>query len=83
MYIYVYVYICICIYTYTYTYMYIYLYVYIHICIYTYMYMYIAIKHGEDTPTNKVRRRASREAHERDRITNEVVYSRHSLGSFF
>ena len=30
-----------------------------------------AIKHGEDTPTNKVCSRASREAHERDRITNE------------
>ena len=42
-----------------------------------------AIKHGEETPTNKGCRRASREAHERDRIANEIVESRHSLGSFF
>jgi len=31
------------------------------------------IMHGDNTPTNKGCRRASREAHERDRITNEIV----------
>jgi len=31
------------------------------------------IKHGEDTTTNKVCRRAPRAAHERDWITNEIV----------
>jgi len=46
-------------------------------------FLLVAIKHGEDTPTNKGCRRSSREAHERDRITNEIVYSRHSIGSFF
>jgi len=30
-------------------------------------------KDGEGTPTKKVCRRASWEAHERDRITNEIV----------
>ena len=33
----------------------------------------LAIKHGENTPTNKGCRRASREAHEGDRITNGIV----------
>jgi len=32
-----------------------------------------AIKHAEDTPTNKGCRRAARETHERDQITNEIV----------
>jgi len=32
-----------------------------------------AIKHGEDMLTNKVCRRAPRAAHERDRLTNEII----------
>jgi len=32
-----------------------------------------AVKHGEDTLTNKVCRRAPRAAHERDQIANEIV----------
>ena len=32
----------------------------------------VAIKNGEDTPTNKGCRRTSREAHERDRNTNKM-----------
>ena len=31
------------------------------------------IKNGEEKPTNKGCRRALREAHERDRFTNEIV----------
>jgi len=42
-----------------------------------------AIKHGEDTPTNKICRRAPRAAHERDPGTNEIVESRHGLALLF
>ena len=44
-------------------------------CIYVYKYVFthIAIKLSDDTPTNKICRRAPRVAHERDRIMNEIV----------
>jgi len=45
--------------------------------------MNVAIMHSEDTPTNKVCRRAPRAAHERDQITNEIVQSRYGFFGFF
>ena len=72
MYIYKYMYI----YIYIYMYIYIYIYIYIYMCVYIYIYhsifIYIAIRRGDNTPTNKICRRAPWAAHEQDRITKIV-----------
>jgi len=41
------------------------------------------IKHSDDTPTNKICRRAPQAAHERDRIVIEIVQSKHGLVFLF
>ena len=46
-----------------------------HIYVHIYVYPVWAIKHSDNTPTNTIYCRAPWAAHERDRITNEIVWS--------
>jgi len=43
----------------------------------------IAMKHSDDTPMNKIYRRAPRATYERDRITKEIVHSTNGFGFCF